>query len=98
MVQIKLNNKCGCSTIDNYTYKFTNLGGVSHIHKTTAKTMTQFIAERSIRNSIANLALIRSTHFVTVEKENLDICNKLKGLLKDTQIMYNYVVENQGCL
>jgi len=96
-VPIALNNKFGRSTIDNYTCEFASLGGVSLINKTTAKTMTRFIAERSIRNSVADLALIGSTHFVSVDEEDLDIRNEIKGLSEDAQMLYNYVTEIRGC-
>ncbi len=54
-----------------------------------SKSNTRYAAGNSIRGSVATLGVIATTHFITIDKENDDICAEIKSLPAATCKMYD---------
>jgi hypothetical protein len=76
-------------TANNYAAMLDNEGTIAISQSYIAKSNTQYAAENSIRGSIATLGVIASTHFITFDKENPDVCAELKSLPAATCKLYD---------
>jgi len=69
-------------SVANYTAYIAIQPGISIAETTTVKTSTRFAAENSIRGSISLLAIIASTHFIPVKKNDPELRKLVKELSK----------------
>ena len=79
------------TTVDNYIVEIASQHNISLTQKTIAKSSTRTTSENSIRGPICNAALFGSTHFIPVEKEDIDIRNELKDAPEETRRLYDMV-------
>ena len=91
---VPLDNPHFCaSTIDNYIVELANQHNISLTQKTIAKSGIRFTSENSLRRPINNTALFGSTHFIPVEKQDIDIRNELKDVPEETRRLYDMVTD-----
>ncbi len=84
------------ATVRNYSAMLADEGNISISHSYTSKSNTWYAAENSICGSIATLGVIATTHFITIDKEDKDICAELKSLPDATRKLYDLVTDFFG--
>ncbi len=80
----------------NYSALLADEGNILISHSYTSKSNTWYAAENSIRGSIATLGVIATTHFITVDQEDKNICAELKSLPETTHKLYDIVTDFFG--
>jgi hypothetical protein len=80
----------------NYLELLSNQKNISISQSSSQKTMTRFAAEKSLRASISNLALICSTHFIPVSRNYSNLQAEINSLLKPTKMLLNCVSDAWG--
>ncbi len=84
------------ATVRNYSALLADEGNISISHSYTSKSNTWYAAKNSICGSIATLGVIATTHFIAIDKEDEDICAKLKSLPEATCKLYDIVTDIFG--
>jgi hypothetical protein len=84
------------NTVRNYSALLADEGNISISHSYTSKSNTQYTAENSIHGSFATLAVVAVTHFITADKEDVDIHTESKSLPAATCKLYNIVTDFFG--
>jgi hypothetical protein len=75
----------------NYLALLSSQANVSISQSSSQKTTTRYAAEKSLRASISNLALIASTHFIPVSSYDCDIREEMKSLPEPTKMLLHLV-------
>jgi hypothetical protein len=67
------------NTVNNYAAMLADESTIAIFQSYIPKSNTWYAAENSIQGSIATLGVMASTHFINVDKEDDDICAKIKS-------------------
>jgi hypothetical protein len=90
-------NKSICdSTLRNYSALLANEGNIAISQLYISKSNSCHAAESSIHGSIATFGVVATTHFISVEEEDADICAEMKLMPESTRKLYDMVIDFFG--
>ena len=84
------------TTLHNYAAELAMNSNLSLTQTSISKTNTRFAAEHSIRGAVNNVILIANTHFVKIDKEDIDIRNELIAVMPETRELYDLITVSCG--